>query len=776
MATLHSALKSLGPIAFDDIPSDPRERRSFVYNLLNEACLLVESVPNPPALPSSSENGTTSNNSDSSTGSKTVVTASNARPPAPISPEVSALQREWGKPVNKVGKSKDNPLQIPVYKLGSGDGRGAWFARRSVHGGLPFDTWRAKLKGEFEETLKLREREENWMDAMEKGKIRGLGCERKLETVEVWEGEEKEETGGERGGSIGDNNKDGNKQRRREIGLLEVNHLSARFPGPAAPRDFVALLLTSDVALDIGRSSSQAVDDTAGHSPRSYMVISKPCKHPDAPPRQGYIRGDYESVEFIREIPSADGGYDDESYPVEWIMITRSDPGGSVPRWMVERGTPPSIVADAMKFIDWASREDKGQVEKAQDENENPDIQLPTRTFDKLVSGGSDSGSGDENDRLLYKEDVTDKKQAPERQDGRIGDSDSDELDQDSTSHTNGLFTSVASVVSNKLGKYAPQGVLDYIPGHSRSSSYQWLPQTTPFLKHHDSDLERQNATDEDDDSSSISSSGTFASADSRISSSEGRRKETGATSLLGYSATAAPEDVISRPQSTTQSIASSVSATVDPSASLQHPKAARKLSKLSKLVSRKQEAENKLAAIQAESRSLKQDVENQSAPVLSSSIPNGSDGEQQRVSRGIIPTTAARTRSLSLDNDGNRKDTDIDNNNNPRLAMTTTTSKSLRKRAATLSRTESKLKSRLQKIGADEKKLLAKIESRRRKDSASDEIARARGEIETLKSEVNRLNGLVRGLRGEREAWIGLVGRLQKENTALIAGREGVD
>ena len=45
---------------------------------------------------------------------------------------------------------------------------------------------------------------------------------------------------------------------------------------------------------------------------------------------------------------------DAESNPVEWIMLTRSDPGGSVPRFMVERGTPSSIVADASKFLDWA--------------------------------------------------------------------------------------------------------------------------------------------------------------------------------------------------------------------------------------------------------------------------------------------------------------------------------------------------------------------------------------------------------------------------------------
>ena len=176
------------------------------------------------------------------------------------------------------------------------------------------------------------------------------------------------------------------------------------------------------------------------------MVISKPCIHPDTPQREGYIRGQYESVEFIREIPikqvpkksasttnlanhtrnrsstlgkeamlrnarkhspptSENGsttpskavafdtnpshtesgrargktisfdrsrGFeakgegmdvprdvdDCESNPIEWIMITRSDPGGSVPRFMVERGTPGGIVSDASKFLNWACAKD----------------------------------------------------------------------------------------------------------------------------------------------------------------------------------------------------------------------------------------------------------------------------------------------------------------------------------------------------------------------------------------------------------------------------------
>ncbi|KAG9190879.1 hypothetical protein G6011_08967 [Alternaria panax] len=68
------------------------------------------------------------------------------------------------------------------------------------------------------------------------------------------------------------------------------------------------------------------------------------------------VRGFYESIEMIREIPMGDG--DAETNPVEWIMVTRSDPGGGIPRFMVERNVPSSIVQDAVKFLDWACAKD----------------------------------------------------------------------------------------------------------------------------------------------------------------------------------------------------------------------------------------------------------------------------------------------------------------------------------------------------------------------------------------------------------------------------------
>lgn len=87
------------------------------------------------------------------------------------------------------------------------------------------------------------------------------------------------------------------------------------------------------------------------------MVVSIPVTHPDAPPRSGMVLGQYESIEMIREIPLK-GNDDAETNPVEWIMVTRSDPGGGIPRFMVERNVPSSIVADAVKFLDWACARD----------------------------------------------------------------------------------------------------------------------------------------------------------------------------------------------------------------------------------------------------------------------------------------------------------------------------------------------------------------------------------------------------------------------------------
>lgn len=152
--------------------------------------------------------------------------------------------------------------------------------------------------------------------------------------------------------------------------------VSARFPGPTTPRDFVALHMTP-----IKKEQKEGT--------RQFMLISRPCEHDDCPTRSGFIRGQYESVEMIREVPvkgrmpsgvrktmssvdvakdgNAQGG---EEMAIEWLMVTRSDPGGSVPRFMVEKGTPGGIVSDAGRFMDWFEEINKEEEEVGEESEE----------------------------------------------------------------------------------------------------------------------------------------------------------------------------------------------------------------------------------------------------------------------------------------------------------------------------------------------------------------------------------------------------------------------
>jgi hypothetical protein len=151
------------------------------------------------------------------------------------------------------------------------------------------------------------------------------------------------------------------------------------------------------------------------------MVVSIPVNHEEAPPISGLVRARYESVEIIRELPrpevtsqstpalsnipklgkqerasrdrgstigfaesrgsSAKGERIDKldsgstvPNPVEWIMITRSDPGGGIPRFMVERGTPAAIAGDAVKFLDWAAAKDVVAVEEEDEDDTQSDV------------------------------------------------------------------------------------------------------------------------------------------------------------------------------------------------------------------------------------------------------------------------------------------------------------------------------------------------------------------------------------------------------------------
>ncbi|KAI0850974.1 hypothetical protein F5Y00DRAFT_23511 [Daldinia vernicosa] len=402
MPSAHETFKALGSINWDDVPQDQLD--TFLKDAFTNAQCIIDSIP----VSSSSLQHMGLPRSATDTNLSSLPNRDSN-----LSDHAAQLRKEWKE--CKVNP-RENPLGLDVYKLAAKDGKGAWFARRSVHDGFTFEKWRLGLEKEFDESLKV----EGGPGA---GSIRGIGADRKVvnQTVEG-------------------------------IGKMRVYQLSAQFPGPTSPRDFIGLLLSSD-----------SVTDAPG-TPRHFMLVSKPCVHPECPPRQGYIRGQYESVEFIREIRvekplrktrssidlpndevaasmrkttenlsreatvrsarqaadsanseggrkrgrtigSADVGDDreeDDNYEtmIEWLMVTRSDPGGSVPRFMIERGTPPGIAGDANKLVKWISSKSIDDLAESESESDNEDAK-PEREVsnaervdsDKTVTANSTSNA-----------------------------------------------------------------------------------------------------------------------------------------------------------------------------------------------------------------------------------------------------------------------------------------------------------------------------------------------------------------------------------------------
>ncbi len=171
MAALHEALQILSPTDFSSVPLT--DLKPYLQEVFSKSQLLIDSVPIPPSDGSTTPTARSrSNTAASSTASDaSEILPSPARPDNPA-PTVAALQKEWGKPIKLA--AKDNPLGMSVYKCSGKDGRGAWFARRSVHEGLGFSRWKRSLEREFPESLQVQ-------GGPGEGNIRGIGGEKRVE-------------------------------------------------------------------------------------------------------------------------------------------------------------------------------------------------------------------------------------------------------------------------------------------------------------------------------------------------------------------------------------------------------------------------------------------------------------------------------------------------------------------------------------------------------------------------------------------------------------------
>ncbi|KAF5006886.1 hypothetical protein FDECE_6763 [Fusarium decemcellulare] len=365
MGNHHEPLGAMGPVEWEQVPQD--DLPEFLADIFSETQTVIESIPAPATRAAPTSTGRARSKTESAASGPDIQRAPSQRQKASAISQAQDLRKEW-KEV-KVN-AKENPLGINVYKLGAKDGRGAWFARRSVHEGLSFDDWKTGLSVEFAETMKIQ-------GSPGSGNIRGIGADKRVQDKTV-----------------------------AGAGQLQVFQLSAQFPGPTAPRDFVTLLLTSETSVKPTESSRPL---------RQFMIVSKPCEHPECPPRNGIIRGYYESVEVIREIPvdnfaskrslsSTDllnrddtrrpspkpgseghgsAPIDDFPVAIEWLMVTRSDPGGSVPRFLIEKGTPPGIVGDAGKFLKWVTSKAMQGFPDSSEPDAATDAELPALDKEK---------------------------------------------------------------------------------------------------------------------------------------------------------------------------------------------------------------------------------------------------------------------------------------------------------------------------------------------------------------------------------------------------------
>ncbi|QDS73949.1 hypothetical protein FKW77_008056 [Venturia effusa] len=460
MSKLHEALSSLSPTDWDSVPHDDALPQ-FLKQTFSQAELICNSIPPPPG--GSDFLSSAPNPSAGNASSAAEIIHSDARAASP-DPDHASLQKAWGKPL-KIA-AKDNPLGITMYKMAGHDRHGAWFARRSVHEGLGFTKWKRAMQKEFGQSLAVN-------GGPGEGSVRGIGADRLLER-EVVEG----------------------------VGSLEVYQLSAQFPGPVAPREFITCLMTTDTGLSEKSAARGEVASDSKVVPRHWMVVSVPIDHPEAPARQGLVRGHYESVEMIREIPlspskskstpnlhdtngntergrsrgstigyaesrggSAKGERIDnpglaadelETNPVEWIMVTRSDPGGGIPRFMVERGTPASITTDAAKFLDWATTieytsdtcDDSQASKEGVSEQQSPDQQVTRISTEYSAAAGNGHLAG----------------VSPQ------GTRSESTFEPSIASHT-GVIASLTSVVQSGIESYAPMVVQNSLPEFMHPSS-----------------------------------------------------------------------------------------------------------------------------------------------------------------------------------------------------------------------------------------------------------------------------------------------------------------
>lgn len=172
MAPHHEPFKALCPVDWDSVPTDSLD--GFLADTFSNAQTVIDSLPVPAAIEAAAASSTARrgrSHTDPPLPSAAINRSLSARQSGAAMSTAQDLMKEW-KEV-KVNP-RENPLSVNVYKLAAKDGRGSWFARRSIHDGMTFEKWKLGLEREFAESMKVQAGPGG-------GSIRGIGADKKAE-------------------------------------------------------------------------------------------------------------------------------------------------------------------------------------------------------------------------------------------------------------------------------------------------------------------------------------------------------------------------------------------------------------------------------------------------------------------------------------------------------------------------------------------------------------------------------------------------------------------
>lgn len=189
----HEPFTALAPTEWDSLPHSKEDLAVFLTDTLSHAQTLVDSIPPAQdALTISSSLtplaqgrlGTTGRARSHTDSAVAGLRPGLARGSSSSAITADALRREWKE--IRLG-ARDNPLGMSVWKLAARDGKGSWFARRSLHTGMTFERWKLGLEREFAETLVAGGGADGdgKSQAPGEGNIRGIGAERRVESTAV---------------------------------------------------------------------------------------------------------------------------------------------------------------------------------------------------------------------------------------------------------------------------------------------------------------------------------------------------------------------------------------------------------------------------------------------------------------------------------------------------------------------------------------------------------------------------------------------------------------